>query len=58
MNVALDNTKVLLLGYTGYIGTTLAKVLLEKKVQIICPIRNTKNLEKKKNIIFVYIYQI
>ena len=58
MNVDLVNTKVLLLGYTGYIGTTLAKVLLEKKVQIICPIRNKKNLEKKKNIVFVDISQI
>ena len=58
MNVGLVNTKVLLLGYTGYIGTTLAKVLLEKKVQIICPIRNKKNLEKKKNIIFVDFCQI
>ena len=58
MNVDLVNTKVLLLGYTGYVGTTLAKVLLEKKVQIICPIRNKKNLEKKKNIIFVDISQI
>ena len=58
MNVDLVNTKVLLLGYTGYIGTTLAKVLLEKKVQIICPIRNKKKLEKKKNIVFVDISQI
>ena len=58
MNVDLVNTKVLLLGYTGYIGTTLAKVLLEKKVQIICPIRNKKNLEIKKNIVFVDISQI
>ena len=58
MNVDLVNTKVLLLGYTGYIGTTLAKVLLEKKVQIICPIRNKKKFEKKKNIVFVDISQI
>ena len=58
MNVDLVNTKVLLLGYTGYIGTTLANVLLEKKVQIICPIRDKKNLEKKKNIVFVDISQI
>ena len=58
MNVDLVNTKILLLGYTGYIGTNLAKVLLEKKVQIICPIRNKKKLEKKKNIVFVDISQI
>ena len=32
MGTNLANTKVLLLGYTGYIGTTLAKVLLEKKL--------------------------
>ena len=58
MNADLVDTKVLLLGYTGYIGTTLAKVLLENKIQIICPIRNKKNLEKKKNIVFVDISQI
>ena len=58
MNMDLVNTKVLLLGYTGYIGTTLAKVLLEKKVQIICPIRNKKKLEKKKNIFFVDISEV
>ena len=50
MNVDLVNTKVLLLGYTGYVGKTLAKVLLEKKVQIICPIRNKKNLQKQYQI--------
>ena len=58
MNAKVVDTKVLLLGYTGYIGTTLAKVLLEKKIQIICPIRNKKKLEKKKNIVFVDISQI
>ena len=58
MNVDLVDTKVLLLGYTGYIGTTLAKVLSEKKVQVICPIRNKNNIEKKKNIVFVDISQI
>ena len=58
MNVDLVNTKVLLLGYTGYVGTTLAKVLLEKKVQIICPIRNKKKHEKKKKIVVVDISQI
>ena len=32
----LTNTKVLLLGYTGYIGATVAKVLLEKNIKVIC----------------------
>ena len=40
MNADLVDTKVLLLGYTGYIGTTLAEVLLEKKNSDYLP--NTK----------------
>jgi len=54
----LSYTKVLLLGYTGYIGTMLAEVLLEKGIEVICPIRNKKNFEKKRNIVFVDISQI
>ena len=54
----LTNTKVLLLGYTGYIGATVAKVLLEKNIKVICPIRNKKPLEKIENIVFVDISQI
>ena len=51
----LTNTKVLLLGYTGYIGATVAKVLLEKNIKVICPIRNKKPLKKIENIVFVDI---
>ena len=51
-------TKVLLLGYTGYIGATVAKVLLQKNIEVICPIRNKKPLKKIKNIIFVDMCQI
>ena len=58
MEADLANTKVLLLGYTGYIGTTLAKVLLEKNIQIVCPVRNERALKKKENIVFVNMSQI
>ena len=58
MKTDLSYTKVLLLGYTGYIGTMLAEVLLEKGIEVICPIRNKKNFEKKRNIVFVDISQI
>ena len=58
MGTNLANTKVLLLGYTGYIGATLAKVLSEKKFQVICPVRNKKPLKKKENILFVDMSQI
>ena len=58
METDLANTKVLLLGYTGYIGVTLAKVLLEKNVQVVCPVRNTKHLKKIENIDFVDMSQI
>ena len=46
MGTNLANTKVLLLGYTGYIGATLAKVLLEKNIQVVCPVRNKKPPKK------------
>ena len=52
MKADLANTKVLLLGYTGYIGTTLAKVLLEKNIQVVCPVRNEKP-HKKEKILFL-----
>ena len=58
MEADLANTKVLLLGYTGYIGTTLAKVLLEKNIQIVCPVRNERAHKKKENIVFVNMSQI
>ena len=58
MEADLANTKVLLLGYTGYIGTTLANVLLEKNIQIVCPVRNERALKKKENIVFVNMSQI
>ena len=58
METDLANTKVLLLGYTGYIGTTLAKVLLEKNIQIVCPVRNERAHKKKENIVFVNMSQI
>ena len=58
MKTDLSYTKVLLLGYTGYIGTMLAEVLLEKGIEVICPIRNKKNFKKKRNIVFVDISQI
>ena len=58
MEADLANTKVLLLGYTGYIGTTLAKVLLEKNIQVVCPVRNEKRVKKKENIVFVNMSQI
>ena len=47
-----------MLGYTGYIGTTLAKVLLEKNIQVVCPVRNEKPFKKKENIVFVDMSQI
>ena len=58
MGTNLANTKVLLLGYTGYIGATLAKVLLEKNIQVVCPVRNKKPHKKKENIVFVEMSQI
>ena len=58
MEADLANTKVLLLGYTGYIGTTLAKILLEKNIQVVCPVRNERALKKKENIVFVNMSQI
>ena len=58
METDLTNTKVLLLGYTGYIGTTLANVLLEKNIQVVCPVRNKSLLKKKENIVFVNMSQI
>ena len=58
MGTNLANTKVLLLGYTGYIGATLAKVLLEKNIQVVCPVRNKKPPKKNENIVFVDISQI
>ena len=58
MGTNLANTKVLLLGYTGYIGATLAKVLLEKNIQVVCPVRNKKPLKKNENIVFVDMSQI
>ena len=58
MGTNLANTKVLLLGYTGYIGATLAEVLLEKKFQVVCPVRNKKPPKKKENILFVDMSQI
>ena len=58
METDLSNTKVLLLGYTGYIGKTLAQVLLEKKIQVICPVRNKKPLKKIENIVFVDMSKI
>ena len=58
METDLANTKVLLLGYTGYIGTTLANVLLEKNIQIVCPVRNERAHKKKENIVFVNMSQI
>ena len=58
MEADLAITKVLLLGYTGYIGTTLANVLLEKNIQIVCPVRNERALKKKENIVFVNMSQI
>ncbi len=58
MTKDLAKTKVLLLGYTGYIGTKLAEVLLEKKIELICPVRNKKFFKKKRNITFVNISQI
>ena len=58
MGTNLANTKVLLLGYTGYIGATLAKVLLEKNVQVVCPVRNKKPHKKKENIVFVEMSEI
>ena len=58
MEADLANTKVLLLGYTGYIGTTLANVLLEKNIQIVCPVRNERAFKKKENIVFVNMSQI
>ena len=58
METDLANTKVLLLGYTGYIGTTLAKVLSEKKIQVVCPVRHKKPLKKIENIVFVDMSQI
>jgi divinyl chlorophyllide a 8-vinyl-reductase len=58
METDLANTKVLLLGYTGYIGTTLAKVLLEKNIQVVCPVRNEKRVKKKENIVFVDMSRI
>ena len=41
----LANSKVLLLGYTGYIGATLAKVLVEKNIEVVCPIRSKKPIK-------------
>ena len=58
MEADLAKTKVLLLGYTGYIGTTLADVLLEKNIQIVCPVRNERAIKKKENIVFVNMSQI
>ena len=58
MEPDLANTKVLLLGYTGYIGTTLAKVLSEKKIQVVCPVRNKKPLKRIENIVFVDLPKI
>ena len=58
MGTNFANTKVLLLGYTGYIGATLAKVLLEKNIQVVCPVRNKKPHKKKENIVFVEMSQI
>ena len=58
MGTNLANTKVLLLGYTGYIGATLAKVLLEKNIQVVCPVRNKMPPKKKENIVFVEMSQI
>ena len=58
METNLGNTKVLLLGYTGYIGATLAKVLLEKNIQVVCPVRNKKPPKKNENIVFVDMSQI
>ena len=58
MEADLANTKVLLLGYTGYIGTTLANVLLEKNIQVVCPVRNERPFKKKENIVFVNMSQI
>ena len=52
MGTNLANNKVLLLGYTGYIGATLAKVLLEKNIQVVCPVRNKKPPKKNENIVF------
>ena len=54
----LANSKVLLLGYTGYIGATLAKVLVEKNIEVICPIRSKKPIKKLENIVFVDMSQI
>jgi len=58
MEADLANTRVLLLGYTGYIGTTLANVLLEKNIQVVCPVRNERPFKKKENIVFVNMSQI
>ncbi len=58
MGTNFANTKVLLLGYTGYIGATLAKALLEKNIQVVCPVRNKKPHKKKENIVFVEMSQI
>ncbi len=58
MGTNLANTKVLLLGYTGYIGATLAKVLLEKNIQVVCPVRNKKPPKTNENIVFVDMSQI
>ncbi|MFL2797757.1 MAG: NAD(P)H-binding protein [Paracoccaceae bacterium] len=58
MGTNLASTKVLLLGYTGYIGATLAKVLLEKNIHVVCPVRNKKPHKKKENIVFVEMSQI
>ena len=58
MGTNMANTKVLLLGYTGYIGATLAKVLLEKNIQVVCPVRNKKPFKKNENIVFVDMSQI
>ena len=58
MDPDLADTKVLLLGYTGYIGTTLAKVLSEKKIQVVCPVRNKKPLKRIENIVFVDLPKI
>ena len=58
MEADLANTRVLLLGYTGYIGTTLANVLLEKNIQVVCPVRNERPFKKQENIVFVNMSQI
>ena len=51
IKTGLPNSKVLLLGYTGYIGATLAKVLVEKNIEVICPTRNKMPLKKIENIV-------